>query len=275
MRVNIDEKWKADPRRKRLAKMLGSERLADGMLIEVTWVLFAHKGEGVPLSEFRHIENHEDWIAVGLGRIEDEWVRIAGSSRYEEYFQKQAHNGSKGGRPKKNPKKPNVTQTKPEKPSSSSSFSSSKNSEEGEGVAPAALAIAPGKGKACSLEALLTSIPPAGRDEMIEGCRRYGGKNFFEAAARDAFTYHSVRPEALKFSVADWVSKINAAIEFAKKKAPAPFIPSSPRTRTSAEPDQIEIPVVTAAEVLSNGAAAKFKLGPALAVLERTKTEAG
>ena len=122
MRLNIDEKWKSDPRRTALAKRIGS-RAADGMLVEVTWLVLAHKGQPIPLKEFRFIENHKDWIECGLARVDDGEVHVAGANAYSEFFEKQRENGKKGGRPKITQNNPTVTQTKPKKPSFS--FSSS------------------------------------------------------------------------------------------------------------------------------------------------------
>lgn len=132
-RINIEEKWKTDPRRKLLVKCLGSDRLADGMLVEIASLVLSHKGEGIPLAEFKFVENSDDWVACGLGCIDGDWVRIAGSAQYREFFEKQRLNGGKGGRPPKptetqnNPPKPNHN---PKKPSSSSSSSSSKENTE-------------------------------------------------------------------------------------------------------------------------------------------------
>lgn len=129
-RINIDEKWKTDPRRKSLAKRVGGDRAADGMLCEITWLVMAHRGQPVPLKEFKFIENFADWIDCGLGEVVGDCVRISGADRYREFFEKQTENGKKPKLAKRSQTKPNkakVSQTKPNKPSisSSSSFSSS------------------------------------------------------------------------------------------------------------------------------------------------------
>lgn len=114
MRQNIDEKWKTDPRRTALAKRIGG-RAADGMRVEVNWLLLDHRGKPVPLKEFQFIDNWQDWIECGLAEVDGEFVRIAGADAYAEFFAKQKENGQRGGRPR-NPKKPNVTQINPNKP---------------------------------------------------------------------------------------------------------------------------------------------------------------
>ncbi len=142
-RQNIDEQWKSDPRRTALVERLGNGRLADGMRVEVNWLLLDHKGKAIPLKKFQFIKNWQDWIDCGLGEAVGEDVRIAGADAYQEFFEKQFNNGKKGGRPKKtkNPKKPKetqdnptVTQKKPNNPSSSSSISSSISSSDSSSI---------------------------------------------------------------------------------------------------------------------------------------------
>jgi hypothetical protein len=116
-RQNIDEKWKTDPRRTALAKRIGG-RAADGMRVELNWLILDHKGAPVPAKEFEFIENGKDWIECGLAEVKSDGVHIAGADRYIEYFEKQKRNGKK-------PKQAKRSQTKPNKPSSSISSSSS------------------------------------------------------------------------------------------------------------------------------------------------------
>lgn len=141
MRQNIDEKWKEDPRKKALAKRIG-ERNANGMRVEINWLLLDYKGQPIPLKVFQFVENHEDWVECGLASIEGDSVVVAGADEYAAFFDKQKENGQKGGRPKQtqeNPEKPKRKKQNPKKPSSSSSFSSSVSSslEEGNTLQPA------------------------------------------------------------------------------------------------------------------------------------------
>lgn len=135
-RQNIDEEWKTDPRRRALAKLLGNERLADGMRVEINWLILDHKGKPIPLKKFKFVEDYSHWIECGLAEIKGDMVVIAGADRYAKFFDKQSENGSKGGRPKEPeppiPSEPKITQnnpsqteTNPNKPSSSFSLSSS------------------------------------------------------------------------------------------------------------------------------------------------------
>lgn len=136
-RININEKWKTDPRRMALDRLLGDPRLSTGMLVEIHWLLWDHKGQGIPLNEFKFVRNHQEWLDCGLGIIDGEWVRISGQGEMKEFFDKQRLNAEKGssygvlgGRPRKNNAARDVTPKNPQKPpsfsiSSSSSFSNS------------------------------------------------------------------------------------------------------------------------------------------------------
>ena len=134
-RINIEEKWKTDPRRTALAKRIGT-RAADGMLVEISWLVLAHKGQPIPLKEFEFIEDHKAWIECGLAEVCGEFVRVCGAEQYSSFFEKQQNNGKKGasfgklgGRPKSNKttnENPQETPKNPQKrPSISVSISPS------------------------------------------------------------------------------------------------------------------------------------------------------
>ena len=138
--INIIEKWKTDPRRRLLIKRLGSDRLVDGMLVEIAWLVLAYKGEPIPLDDCKFIENFQDWIDCGMGEIDGAIVKFKGAGIYSSFFEKQSANGSKGGRPAKpketqvnppvtqvNPLEPNHNPRKPSSSSSSSSFRENNN----------------------------------------------------------------------------------------------------------------------------------------------------
>lgn len=286
MRMNIDEKWKTDPRRTLLVNRLRTktdrpDRIADGMLVEITWVLFSHKGEGVPLKEFKFIEYHEDWLDCGLGEIDGNWVRIAGSDRYEDFFEKQAENGSKGGRPAKNPKKPKKpkkTQNNPTEPnpnpenpsfSSSGSFSGSLSAEERAGAPAAALSAAPvgefeiagdfrGNSK---LEHVLAFVPLAVQQDWTE---RWETRSVKETLLNGVGHYLTETGKPIH-EIDDWGKLLVAWVKREKKTLVKRRPPSPIATLPPAE---IEVPEVSPEETLA--AAAKLKLGPgAKAALER------
>lgn len=131
MRQNIDEKWKTDPRRLALDKLIG-RRMSDAMRVEINWLLLDYKGQPVPLKVFKYVEDWQAWVSCGLAEVIDEQVHIVGADEYAEFFAKQKTNGQKGGRPLKlvdpteTQNNPTETHSNPKNPSSSSSFSSSK-----------------------------------------------------------------------------------------------------------------------------------------------------
>lgn len=107
-RQNIDEEWKTDPRRKLLVKRLASERLADGVRVELNWLILDHRGKPIPIKKFKFIEDYEVMIECGLAEVDGDLVRIAGADRYNEWFEKQKENASRGGKAKAAKRKPKV-----------------------------------------------------------------------------------------------------------------------------------------------------------------------
>lgn len=133
-RQNIDEKWKTDPRRTALADRIGG-RAADGMRVEINWLLLDHKGQAIPVKVFQFVKDWDVWVECGLASIDGDLVNIAGADAYREFFDKQKTNASKGGKAKaakQKPKLPRATQTRPDCPSFSfsSSFSISEERKE-------------------------------------------------------------------------------------------------------------------------------------------------
>jgi hypothetical protein len=131
-RQNIDEQWKTDPRRTLLAERIGG-RNADGMRVEINWLLLDHKGLPIPLKKFQFVKDWQAWVDCGLAEVKGDLVHVAGADAYAEFFAKQKANGLKPKKTTRSQRKPNEakeSQTKPNKPSfsSSSSFSGSNSS---------------------------------------------------------------------------------------------------------------------------------------------------
>lgn len=217
-RQNIDEKWKTDPRRTALANRIGG-RNADGMRVEVNWLLLAHKGQPIPLKEFKYVADWQEWVDCGLGEIVDETVRIAGADEYTEFFKKQRSNGSKGGRPKKNPEEPNLTQinpsetqTNPNNPSFSFSFSKKKNNNRQPKV------------EFKTLESLLAAIPKTTQDNWA----KLYPQDFIERELLLAWNFYSVKPPG---RLADWSRALGGWLErttkWAKRDAVKAGIPEN------------------------------------------------
>lgn len=117
---------------------------------------------------------------------------------------------------------------------------------------PASDLASPRERPSGNLQNLLAAIPEASKLALIESCKGYGGEDFMKSAAANAFAFHSSRPESAGWKISHWVSKISAAIDFAKKKAPVPFKATPTPVRPRAAPDPFIIKPVTAKEALSN-----------------------
>lgn len=206
-RINIEEKWKTDPRRKALSRLLKSDREADGMLVEVAWLVLAHKGEGIPLSEFKFLDNFDDWMACGLGEIDGEWVRIAGSEQYRLFFEKQRKNSALGGEAMKakasegSPDKPTGSPKKP-KPSPKSPSSSSSSSKEEEEENTASIRKVSFETK----ESLLAAVPQKTKDLWA----RLYNSDFVERNLALAWDYYSHKPPK---NLAGWSRALSGWLE--------------------------------------------------------------
>ncbi len=217
-RINIEEKWLGDPRRKLLIKRLGNERLADGMLVEIARMIINHKGNPIPLSEFSYVENCQDWIDCGLARVENDAVQIVGTSPYRDFFEKQKANGQLGGRPP-NPRKPKETQNNPEEPNhkpknpSPSSSSSSSSSEK-----PSAGATL---SRACETGARET-IPKGPGTATAQVVSPPGGGAGAEELAKGKDAAHNFQPTAPPSGFAPVARELcgNPNLEFALKFVP-------------------------------------------------------
>lgn len=140
---------------------------------------------------------------------------------------------------------------------------------------PPAVELSPGEGGFKAVADLLDAIPGHVKAALLESSKGYGGQVFLDAAVLDAFAFHSSRPESVDWDIPQWVSRINAALAHAKKKAPMPFNPGpAPGPRPRAAPLPVEIPVVTAKEALSH--ISKWKLKPTtLVALARKQASEG
>lgn len=103
-RINIEECWWTDPRRSRLAKLVGDENQADGIAIRM-WRLaqeFWGKSRGlVPEAIFSSLEAAPKLIEAGLAEIRTDGVYVRGSSQYLDWAfenrERAREAGKKGG----------------------------------------------------------------------------------------------------------------------------------------------------------------------------------
>lgn len=141
--------------------------------------------------------------------------------------------------------------------------------EEREVEIPAPAVLASPHGKFKSVEDFLSSIPALTTAAWTHRCKAHGGLKFVEAAALNALAYHGSTAQSAGWDISIWVSKVNDAIEYAIRNAPAPFEagPSEPRPR--AAPIEMEIAPLTQEEVLNATAnAERFGLKIAAAAIE-------
>lgn len=81
-RINIEEKWWTDPRRSKLARLLNSEELADGVAIKAWKLAFQYYGRGkglVPRPMFECLAHFEKLLEVGLAEETENGVYCRGS----------------------------------------------------------------------------------------------------------------------------------------------------------------------------------------------------
>lgn len=104
-RINIEEKWWTDPRREKLAFLLGSFLIADGLALKL-WRLSQENWKGskkdkekqlIPLSKFEFIEFREKLLEAKMCEIRDEGVYVFGSEEHHEWLLSKKRNGKLGG----------------------------------------------------------------------------------------------------------------------------------------------------------------------------------
>lgn len=141
-------------------------------------------------------------------------------------------------------------------------------------IPPAAFSATPLLGKFETVEEFFCAIPALTMAAWAHQCAKYGGLPFVRTAALNALAYHGTVSGSDSWEISTWISKINAAIEHAKGKAPAPLEFHSPEPRPRAAPTEIEIEPLTQEEVLNSAANAE-KFGLKLAGAEIGKQLTG
>ncbi len=100
-RINIEECWWTDPRRKLLAKLVGDENAADGLAIQMWRLAQEFWGRGqkrVPLEIFETIEAASKLIEAKLAIVEADSVYVRGSSQYLDWINDKRRAGQEGGK---------------------------------------------------------------------------------------------------------------------------------------------------------------------------------
>lgn len=156
-RINIEDCWWTDPRRSKLAKLVGDEVLADGIAIRAWRVAQEFWGNGglIPLKIWETIEANVNLIEAKLAEVRDGGIYVCGSSQYLDWVRERREAARIGGiksaatRKNKAPKVPkkkanveaNAKQTQPSGSISYSGSSSDSNSSSISEVVPADLKI--------------------------------------------------------------------------------------------------------------------------------------
>lgn len=99
-RINIEDCWWSDPRRGKLAVIVGSQVSADGMAMNA-WRMaqefWKKERQLVPRSLFEMLDGAADLLRVGLADSREEMVYIRGSSAYLDWLNQSKEAGREGG----------------------------------------------------------------------------------------------------------------------------------------------------------------------------------
>lgn len=100
-RINIEECWWSDPRRSKLARMLGDDELADARALRM-WRLAQRFWESerrlVPLEIFETLSSWEELIQCRLAEVRNDQVYVRGSSQYLDWSYIEKEKRVKGGK---------------------------------------------------------------------------------------------------------------------------------------------------------------------------------
>jgi hypothetical protein len=99
-RINIDDDWFTDPRRFKLAELVGSETLADGCMVEAWRVAQSFWRQGkrlVPVPVYNKIPYAELILKVGLAKHKGARIYVNGSTVRFRWLVKASTNGKAGG----------------------------------------------------------------------------------------------------------------------------------------------------------------------------------
>lgn len=100
-RINIEESWWTDPRRRMLARLVQSEAIADGIMVGVWRIAQQYRGRDggcVPHHIWETIEGGPSIIQANLASIQAEGVYVRGSGEYLDWVVKKRAIASEGGK---------------------------------------------------------------------------------------------------------------------------------------------------------------------------------
>lgn len=101
MRINVESAWFTDERRFKLAELVGSIHLADGMMVEA-WRLsqefWAAGRKMIPAYVFSKIENYQKIFEASLAKDRNGLVYVCGSKQLHDWAVKRKEAASLGGK---------------------------------------------------------------------------------------------------------------------------------------------------------------------------------
>lgn len=100
-RINIEESWWSDPRRERLAALVGSPLLADGIMIRVWRIAQQYRGKNqglIPFHVWEQIEANASIVQANLAKAEQDGIYVNGSREFLDWVVKKRENAQKGGK---------------------------------------------------------------------------------------------------------------------------------------------------------------------------------
>ncbi len=100
-RINIEQSWWSDPRRNALGRKLGSQALADGVMVQA-WMLaqdhWKKERQLVPKHLFDMLEGALEILGANLAEVRGDLVYIRGSSTSLDWINQSRESGKIGGR---------------------------------------------------------------------------------------------------------------------------------------------------------------------------------
>jgi hypothetical protein len=100
-RLNIEDTWWTDPRRYQLARLVGSKRTADGLMLEAWLLAQSFWGNGrkkIPLMAFLEITDNQFIFDCDLAVKHGGFVYVRGTRQYHEWYATLKESSAKGGK---------------------------------------------------------------------------------------------------------------------------------------------------------------------------------
>ena len=131
-RLSIEDKWWTDPRRFRLAELIGDNPanpvLADAVMLPVWYMSQQFWKSGrkkIPESVFKTLNQHQAIFDADLAVKHGSFVYVRGTRQFHEWLALVVEAGSKGGKTIRNKRSPSEAIAKPSTSSREASYSSS------------------------------------------------------------------------------------------------------------------------------------------------------